>query len=101
MPATKIAKTLSDFASKYKINLILEKAPPESGIVPLPSKPFIDFVDYEHALRSPAFIHDRNHDGECFLCDNADALIYETKRATMIKEAGTDLCVETPSGLTC
>jgi hypothetical protein len=85
------AEKLRDLALKYKFDVGIggshPKAPPGTRIVPLPSKPFIDFVDYEHALRSPSFIHDRNHDGECFICDN----YYELRRATMLKEAGTDL----------
>lgn len=83
------AEKLRDLALKYKFDVIMAQAPSGTRFIPLdkPTKPFIDFVDYEHALRSPSFIHDRNHDGECFICDN----YYELRRATMLKEAGTDL----------
>jgi hypothetical protein len=68
---------------------------------PLPKEPFfIDYTDQlpssvtiyknrsrELALNPPSFIHDRNHEGECYICDN----YYEIRRATMIAEAGTEL----------
>lgn len=86
------AKELRKLALEYDIKVLLAKAPPDTRIIPLPYKPIIDFVDYEHALRSPAFIHERNcKSGDCFFCDNADAMIYETRRAKMLEEAGTDL----------
>ena len=78
----------------------LDSFPPGTKIVPLPYKdqPFIDYTDqlphtftiYKNrdAINNPpSFIHARNHDGECFICDN----YYELRRATMIAEAGTEL----------
>lgn len=86
------AKELRKLALEYDIKILLAKAPPNSTFIPLPYKPIIDFVDYEHALRSPAFIHERNcKSGDCFLCDNADAMIYESWRDKLLGEAGTDL----------
>jgi hypothetical protein len=96
----KAIQELYDIASNFKI-------PAQDYTIkfldPYPEYQFIDYIDYtdqlhkvrteQEMMKTPQpFIHDRNCEpGECFLCENADSMIYESRRAKMLKEAGTEL----------